>query len=90
MHCARALATHEGEPAVTAMSGQLSRAQQGPRALYEVGQNTSRLLLATGDLITGWLLVRQSEVALAALAGETRRPSEGRPCRGRPALDQVT
>jgi hypothetical protein len=38
--------------------------------LYKVGQNTSRLLLATGDLITAWLLVRQSEVALAALSGE--------------------
>jgi hypothetical protein len=39
-------------------------------ALYKVGQNTSRLLLAAGDLITAWLLVRQSEVALAALAGD--------------------
>ena len=38
--------------------------------LYKVGQNTSRLLLAAGDLITAWLLVRQSEVALAALAGD--------------------
>jgi hypothetical protein len=39
-------------------------------SLYRVGQNTSRLLLAVGDLVTAWLLVRQSEVALAALAGE--------------------
>jgi hypothetical protein len=38
-------------------------------SLYKVGQNTSRLLLAVGDLVTAWLLVRQSEVALAALAG---------------------
>ena len=35
--------------------------------LYKVGQNTSRLLLAAGDLIIGWLLVRQAEVARAAL-----------------------
>ncbi len=28
------------------------------------------LLLATGDLVRAWLLVRQAEVALAALAGE--------------------
>ncbi len=51
------------------MFGHLGEAQQDMTALYKVGQNTSRLLLAAGDLITGWLLVRQSEVALAALAG---------------------
>ena len=31
--------------------------------LYKVGQNTSRLLLAAGDLVIGWLLLRQAEVA---------------------------
>ena len=41
-----------------------------PTNLYKVGQNTTRLLLATGDLMVGWLLLRQSEVATAALAGE--------------------
>jgi len=55
---------------LTAMFGQLTAAQTDISKLYEVGQNTSRLLLATGDLVTGWLLVRQSEVALAALAGD--------------------
>jgi hypothetical protein len=35
--------------------------------LYKVGQNTSRLLLAAGDVIIGWLLMRQAEVAQAAL-----------------------
>ncbi|HKG52458.1 MAG TPA: acyl-CoA dehydrogenase [Actinomycetales bacterium] len=40
------------------------------RSLYKVGQNTSRLLLATGDLVVGWLLLRQAEVAMAALDGE--------------------
>jgi alkylation response protein AidB-like acyl-CoA dehydrogenase len=40
--------------------------------LYKVGQNTSRLLLSCGDLIVGWLLLRQAEVARAALdAGAT-------------------
>jgi alkylation response protein AidB-like acyl-CoA dehydrogenase len=55
---------------LTAMFGHLTAAQEDMTALYKVAQNTSRLLLATGDLITGWLLIRQSEVALAALAGE--------------------
>ncbi len=35
--------------------------------IYRVGLNTTRLLLAAGDLIVGWLLLRQAEVALAAL-----------------------
>jgi hypothetical protein len=37
------------------------------RNLYKVGQNTSRLLLSAGDLVIGWLLLRQAEVAKAAL-----------------------
>ncbi|HSK27525.1 MAG TPA: acyl-CoA dehydrogenase [Jiangellales bacterium] len=40
------------------------------RNVYKVGQNTSRFLLAAGDLVTAWLLVRQAEVALARLGGE--------------------
>jgi alkylation response protein AidB-like acyl-CoA dehydrogenase len=55
---------------LTAMFGHLTGAQEDMTALYKVAQNTSRLLLAAGDLITGWLLIRQSEVALAALSGE--------------------
>ncbi len=38
-----------------------------PRNIYKVGQNTTRLLLAAGDLVIGWLLLRQAEVALARL-----------------------
>jgi len=33
-----------------------------------VGLSTRRLLLAMGDLMVGWLLQRQAEVALRALA----------------------
>jgi alkylation response protein AidB-like acyl-CoA dehydrogenase len=55
---------------LTAMFGHLTAAQQDMTSLYKVAQNTSRLLLAAGDLITAWLLVRQSEVALAALSGD--------------------
>ncbi|MCM3555784.1 acyl-CoA dehydrogenase [Janibacter melonis] len=35
--------------------------------LYKVGQNTTRLLLAAGDLVIGWLLLRQAAVAVDAL-----------------------
>jgi hypothetical protein len=36
--------------------------------IYKVGLNSTRLLMASGDLVIGWLLIRQAEVALAALA----------------------
>lgn len=53
------------------MTGWLGEAQGGePRALYKVGLNSRRLLLALGDLIIAWLLQRQAEVALRALTGE--------------------
>ncbi|MFP5335400.1 MAG: acyl-CoA dehydrogenase [Actinomycetes bacterium] len=56
------------------MVGQLMasdpRADDGDaRKIYAVGQNTTRLLMAAGDLVVGWLLLRQAEVALAALPG---------------------
>ena len=53
-----------------------------PRDIYKVGQNTTRLLLAAGDLVVGWLLLRQADVALTALAGSVtdadRRFYEGK------------
>jgi hypothetical protein len=45
-------------------------AQQDPRNTYKVGQQTVRLLMSTGDVLIGWLLLRQAEVALTALDGE--------------------
>ncbi len=36
--------------------------------VYKVGQNTTRLLLASGDLVVGWLLLRQAEIAARRLA----------------------
>ncbi|EAQ00803.1 putative acyl-CoA dehydrogenase [Janibacter sp. HTCC2649] len=40
------------------------------RNLYKVGQNTTRLLLGAGDLVVGWLLLNQADIALKALEGE--------------------
>ncbi|GAA2626718.1 acyl-CoA dehydrogenase [Dactylosporangium fulvum] len=52
-------------------TGWLGEAQGGdPQALYKVGLNTRRFLLALGDIVVGWLLQRQAEVALQALAGD--------------------
>ncbi|MFL6074772.1 MAG: acyl-CoA dehydrogenase [Mycobacteriales bacterium] len=47
--------------------GWLTAAQDDPRNIYKVGLNATRLLMSLGDLVIGWLLVRQAEVALAAL-----------------------
>ena len=35
--------------------------------LYKVGQNTTRLLMAAGDVLVGWLLLKQADVAQKAL-----------------------
>ncbi len=53
-----------------ALGKYLGEAAQEPRAIYKVGLHTRRLLLAAGDLVVGWLLARQAEVALRALEGD--------------------
>jgi hypothetical protein len=42
------------------------------RNVYKVGQNTTRLLLAAGDLVVAWLLVRSAAVAQGLLDGDVR------------------
>ncbi len=42
--------------------------------VYKVGQNTTRLLLAAGDLVIGWLLLRSAEVAVEALRNKESLP----------------
>ncbi|HEV2783320.1 MAG TPA: acyl-CoA dehydrogenase [Actinophytocola sp.] len=50
-----------------AMIGFLTASQEDPRSVYRVGQHSVRLLMAAGDLMIGWLLLRQAEVAIARL-----------------------
>jgi hypothetical protein len=64
---ALARATADLEAIVAAMNGYLGASMSQPAEVYRVGLNTTRLLLALGDLIIGWLLARQAEVALARL-----------------------
>jgi len=54
---------------VGTMVAALTEAMTEVDEMYKVGQNTTRLLMAAGDLVIGWLLLRQAEVALRALAG---------------------
>ncbi|MDQ1645880.1 MAG: hypothetical protein QOJ50_2064 [Cryptosporangiaceae bacterium] len=54
---------------VGSMVGNLMASQEDVRNVYKVGLNTTRLLLSLGDLVVGWLLLRQAQVAIAALDG---------------------
>ncbi|WP_295659785.1 acyl-CoA dehydrogenase [uncultured Nocardioides sp.] len=52
------------------MSADASADGGDPRNIYKVGLNTTRLLMALGDVVCGWLLLRQAEVALEKLGGQ--------------------
>jgi len=52
---------------VGTLVGHAMDSQSEPRTIYKVGLNTSRLLLASGELITAWLLLREAEIASAHL-----------------------
>jgi alkylation response protein AidB-like acyl-CoA dehydrogenase len=54
---------------VGALGGYAQASQDDPRELYKVGQNSTRLLLSVGEIMIGWLLLRQAAVAVDALAG---------------------
>jgi alkylation response protein AidB-like acyl-CoA dehydrogenase len=80
---ALARAADDVEAMVTAMNGFLGESMSQPQEVYKVGLNTTRLLLALGDLIIGWLLGRQAEVAVArldagGLAGEDEAFYQGK------------
>jgi alkylation response protein AidB-like acyl-CoA dehydrogenase len=79
---ALAAAADDVEAMVAAMHGFLGASMQQPPEIYRAGLNTTRLLLALGDLIIGWLLARQAEIAQARLdegaAGADRAFYEGK------------
>src|SRR5688500_934998 len=51
-------------------SAQIDGQRGDVRNIYKVGLNTSRLLMALGDVVCAWLLLRGADVALTKLAGE--------------------
>ena len=68
-------ALEDGNAIVATMVGQLMSADASAdggdlRNIYRVGLNSSRLLMALGDIVCAWLLLRQAEVALIKLSGE--------------------
>ncbi|KUG58443.1 butyryl-CoA dehydrogenase [Serinicoccus chungangensis] len=62
----------EVDAMVQFMTARAAESRERPSAVYAVGLGTTRLLLAAGDLLVGWLLLRQAEVAQRLLdSGET-------------------
>ncbi len=62
---------------VSTMVGWTIAAAKQPESVYKVGEHAVSLLMSAGDLLIGYLLVRQSLVAQAALdAGATGRDTD--------------
>lgn len=54
----------------TALVGYHEDARTEPRELYKIGLGSVRFLMAVGDLLIGWMLLRQAEIALVALEND--------------------
>ncbi|AIY19090.1 acyl-CoA dehydrogenase [Pimelobacter simplex] len=65
-----ATALADAEAMVGLMINDLMSAQDEIKNIYKVGLNTTRLLMALGDVVCAWLLLRGAEVALDKLAGD--------------------
>jgi len=64
---ALAAAITDVEAIVATLSGYTLASLEQPAEIYKAGLNSTRLLMALGDLLIGWLLARQAEVAIRAL-----------------------
>src|SRR3954469_18274562 len=64
----RSSARADMQAMVEAMLADLTGSVEDVRSLYKVGLNTSRLLMSLGDLVVGWLLLRQGGGGPAQLA----------------------
>ena len=62
---------------VTALVGAAMASMQDPKSVYKVGEHAVSLLMSVGDLMIGYLLLRQAEVAQTALdAGASARDED--------------
>jgi alkylation response protein AidB-like acyl-CoA dehydrogenase len=71
---------------VAAMFSQLMSGQEDVRNVYKVGQNTTRLLMSAGDLMVGYLLLRQAASALVKLDDNGLSDSDRAFYEGKPAV----
>jgi alkylation response protein AidB-like acyl-CoA dehydrogenase len=63
-------ALEDAQGIVTPMVGWALGSMEKPEEVYKVGLNTTRLLMALGDVVIAWLLCRQAEIALNRLGDE--------------------
>ncbi|MCO5974428.1 acyl-CoA dehydrogenase [Actinoallomurus soli] len=63
-------ALEDAQGILNPMIGWALGSMERPEEIYKVGLNTTRLLMALGDVVIAWLLCRQAEVALTKLSGE--------------------
>lgn len=61
---------------VGVLVGHAMESQSDPAKIYEVGLNTSRCLMAVGDIITSWLLLRQADIAAEKLPTSTGKDKD--------------
>ena len=61
---------------VGVLVGHAMESQSEPAKIYEVGLNTSRCLMAVGDIITSWLLLRQADIATEKLPTATGKDKD--------------
>ncbi|CAB4885511.1 unannotated protein [freshwater metagenome] len=50
--------------------------QETPAEIYKVGLSTSRCLMAVGDIVTAWLLIRQADIAIEKLKGNAGKDAD--------------
>ena len=58
---------------LSALTGHVAAAGREPARVHQAGQHSVRLLMALGDLLVGWLLLRRAQVALEVLDAGTPR-----------------
>jgi alkylation response protein AidB-like acyl-CoA dehydrogenase len=71
---------------VGAMFQQLMSGQEDVTNVYKVGQNATRLLMSAGDLMVGYLLLRQASVALTKLDANGVSAADRAYYAGKPAV----
>jgi alkylation response protein AidB-like acyl-CoA dehydrogenase len=54
---------------ISTLVGHAMSSQEEPKELYKIGLNTTRLLMAVGDVVIAWLLLRQAEIAATKIGG---------------------
>ena len=61
---------------ITQLISHAMASQEKPDEIYKCGLNTSRLLMAVGDVIISWLLLRQADIAATKIDAATGKDKE--------------